>query len=351
MKVRELIVAVLAAAGVAIGAYSLVDSRDSAATASQDEEAPPIVSVQVGALRRMTVHQYITGNGLVKPAPATPGHPPAAAAVAAPVTGVVARVAIAAGEHVRRGQELVELNSDTITAAYAAEELARQRRLYAGHNTSLKALQSAEAALSLLRVTSPLSGIVVAVNVKPGAPVSQSAALVEIIDLRRLVVQTDIPEGDATRLETGEIVELPGACPRATKLAYISSTVNPADGTVSVWAPLPAECALRPGQYVNLRIITATHRDSLVAPSESVVSDLEGHSVLSVVRGDTAVRTPVRAGLREDGWTEVTAPGLESGTQIVTVGAYGLPQRTAIRIVDAPREPVSSPQSQFAAPP
>lgn len=351
MKARGLIVGGLAAIGLAVGAYALLSSRDPGAAASEDDETPPVVSVQVGTLRRMTLHQYVTGYGLVTPAPATAGHPAAAAAVAAPVAGVVARVAVVAGQQVRRGEELVELNSDTMAAAQAQEELARQRKLYAEHNTSLKALQNAEAALSLLRITSPISGRVVAVNVKPGASVSQTAPLVEIMDLRRLIVRTAIPAAEAMKLQIGQTVQVQDGCPTPTQLSYIGSTVDPSDGTVAAWADLPTKCALRPGQYVPLRIVTATHRDTLAAPSQSVVSDLAGHSVVSVVRGDTAVRASIRAGISEGGWTEVAAPGLEPGTRIVTVGAYGLPARTAIEVVASPTAPAASGQTGLPEPP
>lgn len=349
MKVRGPFAAVVLIAVAAIGSCALLNWHDAEAKTAAD--APPtLVSVQVGTLRRMTIHQYVTGYGFVAPAPATVDRPAAAAAVAAPVSGVVARVKVVAGQRVRRGQTLVVLNSGTMTAAYAAQELARQRRLYAQHNTSLKALQNAEAALSLLRVTAPLSGRVVAVNVKPGASVAQTAALVEIMDLHRLVVQTEIPAGQATTLRVGQTVQLRRACPDTTRLSYIGPTVDPSDGAVKVWAPLPAKCGLRPGQYLSLRIVTATHRGTLVAPADSIVTDLAGHSALSVVHGNTAVRTAVRAGLHEGAWTEVSGAGLTPGTKVVTVGAYGLPARTRIRIVNARAAPPPA-RNRFAEPP
>lgn len=349
MKVRGPIAAVVAITAAVIGAGALLNSHDAEAKTGGDVSST-LVSVQVGTLRRMTLRQYVTGYGSVEPAPATARHPAAAAAVAAPVSGVVARVMVVAGQRVRRGQPLLVLNSATMTAAYAAQELARQRRLYAKHNTSLKALQRAEAALSLLRVASPLSGRVVAVNVRSGDSVGRTAALVRIMDLHRLVVRADIPAGRAARLRIGQTVELRRACAGTTRLSYISPTIDPSDGAVTVWAPLPAKCALRPGQYLSLRIVTATHRDTLVAPADSVVTDLEGHSVLSVVHGHTAVRTAVRAGLHEGAWTEVSGAGLAPGTKVVTVGAYGLPARTAIRIVNTGAAPPPA-RNRFAEPP
>lgn len=341
------------ALAIGFGAYRILASRGSSSADTDDEtvNVPTVVSVQVGTLKRMTLHRYVTGYGVISAAPATRRRGAAAAAVAAPVTGVVARVLVAPGEQVRRGQELVELDSDTMTEAYAAAEATRQERLYAEHDTSLKALQNARAQLALLRVAAPLSGTVVAVNVKPGAAVSATRPLLEIMDLDRLVVEAQIPEDRARELRAGQTVELLGIGTADARLSYISPTIDPANGAVSVWASVPAGSSLRPGQYVRLRIVTATHGDSLVAPAASVVSDLAGHSVISVVHGDTAVRVPVRAGLREGGWVEVTGQDLRAGTSVVTMGAYGLPERTAIRIL-APSATGPPPlDSGFSEPP
>ena len=336
MTSRRLIAALLAALAIGTGAYVL-PRMQGASAADEEEEAPvrPIVTVQVGTLERRTMHRFVTGYGEVEPAPATPQHPAAAAAVAAPVTGVVTAVRVVAGQHVRRGQVLVLLNSDSMTEQYAAQQAARLKRLYAQHNAALKDLQHAEAQLALLQVTAPLAGTLVSVSVKPGTAVSPSTVLAEVIDLARLVVQADIPEPQAGELEPGQAVRLSGSHPVTARLTYISPTIDPSDGAVMTWASLPANSGLRPGQYVRLRIVTAAHPDSLVAPSESVVSDLAGRSILSVVRGNEAIRVPVQAGLREYGWVEVAGPGLTAGTPVVTVGAYGLPARATVRIVDS----------------
>ena len=72
------------------------------------------------------------------------------------------------------------LNSSAITAAYAAQELERQKSLYAQQNASLKSLQDAETQLALLTVTSPLAGTVTRVGVKPGAAVDLSTVVVKM---------------------------------------------------------------------------------------------------------------------------------------------------------------------------
>ena len=131
-----------------------------------------------------------------------------------------------------RGDLLFELNSSSITADYAEQEVERQKLLYAQHNTSLKNLQDAETQLALLRVTTPLAGTVTRVNVKPGAAVDLNTVVAEVMDLNRLVVSIGIPEAEAAALKAGEAVQVLTQPPVATTLAYISPAVDPNDGTV-----------------------------------------------------------------------------------------------------------------------
>jgi len=63
-----------------------------------------------------------------------------------------------------------------------------------------------------------------------------------------------------------------------------------------------------------------------------------GQSVIALVNGDAAAQTPVQVGLREDGWVEVAGTGLKDGASVVTLGAYGLPKTTKIRVLGAADE-------------
>ena len=243
------------------------------------------------------------------------------------------------------------LNSGTATAEYAKEELERQKKLYADHNTSLKALQDAVSQVTSLRVVSPLSGTVVRVNVKPGAAVDTSTIVAEVMDLNRLMVKTDIPESDANELKTGESVQVQCSPPVTATLFFVNPAVNMNSGTVEAWVALPSGSHLRPGQFVPFEIVTAVHTNCLAAPQESVVTDENGNSVISLVQGDQAIRTPVKIGFHENGWTEVEGHALKAGDTVVTVGAYGLPEKTQIKVVNSSSAETSetnaaSPQAQ-----
>jgi len=297
-----------------------------------DEATPTVVSVQTGALKLATLHRYVQGYGTVEPAPATTEQPAAGAQLAAPSAGVVAKVNVLEGRHVEKGDVLMELNSGTMTAENAEQEVARQKKLYAQENTSLKNLQNAEAQLALLRVTAPLSGTVARVNVKPGQAVDLTTVVAEVMDLNRLAVSAEIPAAEASDLKSGNPVEVLTEPPVTTELLFVSPNVDKNNGTILVRALLSAGGALRPGQFVSLRIVTAVHTNSLAAPSESVVTDESGKSVVALVKGDEAAQRPVQTGLRENGWVEIAAPELKAGDIVVTVGAYGLPEKTKISV-------------------
>ena len=340
-------IGVVLAAG--LGIVALVKSHGGTSESGGDETTPTVITVQTGALKLATLHRYVQGYGTIEPAPATAEQPAADAPLAAPSAGVVTKVNVIAGQQVTNGDVLVELNSGATTYALAEQELARQKQLFAQQNTSLKNLQDAEAQLALLRVVSPLSGTVVSLNVKPGQAVDGSTVVAEVMDLNRLGVSAEIPAADAGELKIGEPVQISIRPPVAASLSFVSPAVNATDGTVLVRALLPENSGLRPGQFVQLKIVTAVHTNCLVAPDESVVTDESGHSVIALVSGDEAVQTPVKLGFHENGWVEVDAPGLQTGDSVVTVHAYGLPDKTKIQVVNPSEGEASTTNSSSQA--
>jgi membrane fusion protein (multidrug efflux system) len=312
----------------------LVKSRGKASESGGEDTTPTLVTVQTGTLKLATLHRYVQGYGTIEPAPATAEQPAAGAPLAAPSAGIVTQVNVIAGQAVEKGDVLMELNSGAMTYALAEQGLARQKELFAQQNTSLKNLQDAEAQLALLRVTAPLSGTVVRVNVRPGQAVDVTTVVAEVMDLNRLAVSAEIPAAETGDLQSGNPVEVLSEPPVTTALLFVSPDVN--NGTVLVHALLPAGGALRPGQFVPLRIVTAVHTNCLAAPGESIVTDETGKSVIARVTGDEAIQMPVQTGLRENDWVEIVAPELKAGDTVVTVGAYGLPDKTKIRVEISP---------------
>ena len=343
MKKSTIGIVVVLGAGIAV--YMFIRShKATSGSADAEQNTPAVITVQVGALKRITLHRYIEAYGTVEPAPATTDLPAGGSSLAPPSAGIVAKVNVVEGQHVNKGDVLMELNSGVVNFDYAQHELERQQKLYEQHNASLKSLQDAQAQLAALRVVAPLSGFVMHLNARPGQAVDVNTVVAEVADLNRLAVRTDVPTSDVNATMVGDELQLLTQPPVATTVSFISSAVDTNNNTVPVRALLPGGSGLRTGQYVPLRIVTAVHTNCLAAPEKSVVTDIDGNSVISLVNGNETIQKPVQTGFRENGWVEISAPGLKESDKVVTVGAYALPDKTQINIVSATtnEEPAAS---------
>src|SRR5271156_4208811 len=114
---RKKIIPILAAACggiILLGAISvLADADDKPAV---EETVVTEVSVRTGKITTTTLHGYIQGYGTIETAPATADQPAAGAQLAAPSAGVVTKVDVLEGQHVEKGDVLVELNSQAAAA-------------------------------------------------------------------------------------------------------------------------------------------------------------------------------------------------------------------------------------------
>jgi RND family efflux transporter MFP subunit len=204
-------------------------------------------------------------------------------------------------------------------------------------------LTNAQTQRALLDIDAPLAGTLVRVSGRPGDAIDPSTVLAEIIDLDRLVVSTSVRSADITRVRTGQVVRLTArgspsdasaSVPDAQsgRVVFIGAAVDARNDTVSVRVSVPPGGALRPGQFVDARILVEERRDRLAVPIEGLVTE-GGSSAIAVVEGDKAVKRPVKAGLREGSLVEVEGEGLKEGMTVVAAGAYGLPKESRIRVI------------------
>jgi RND family efflux transporter MFP subunit len=293
----------------------------------------------------------------VEPEPPGDGKPAAGAFISAPVAGILAEIRCSEGRPVERGAILFRLDTRLAEVAVAKTKKAlefaeqvyeRQKKLLTAEGTSQKAYQEAElqlnaarndlataqTELSLLEIKAPLAGTVVRLNVRLGQSVEPNAVLAEVIALDRLVVTAQIPSREAGLLKPGQQVEFGTGTATSGQLTVVGKDIDPKTDTVLVRASLPAGAGFRPGQFLQIRIISEERRDVLAVPEESVVPGPDGGTVVMMVEGDKAVPKPVKAGLRDAGLAEVEGEGLKEGLVIVTTDAYNITGETKIHIIE-----------------
>ncbi len=365
MKYRTPIVLVI---GVGLVVTGLLWRRSAPGDSSDAEAAaePTVVAVHVAPIVRATLHGYVAAWGTVEPQQATRARPPASARIAALVPGLVAEVRCAEGQKVAKGAVLFQLDTRVADVAvekarqaveYAQQVFERQKKLGPGEATSERLYQeaeqnlvvarnelaNAEAQRALLTITTPLAGTVVRVSARPGDTVDLTTVLAEVVDLDRLVVGAAVRSTDVARLKLGQPAEMwtereavgapaAGARTYPGAVVFIGSEVDPGTDTVRVRTSVRSGSGLRPGQFLNLRIVAEERKDRLAVPVASIVTH-EGVSEIAIVKGDRAVKQKVTVGLRDGDLVEVEGEGLTAGMTVVTEGAYGLPEESQIQVI------------------
>lgn len=337
-----------------------------AAVSAEETEVATEVAVQTGKITKTTLHRYAMAYGMVEPEPAMAGKAAASSKISVPAAGILAQIYCEEGQQVKKGALLFELDTRSADALIAKAEVAvefaqrnfaRKQQLTATDNVSRKLYDEAEQLLQaarkdllnaqtqreLLRIKSPLSGVVAAIHFKAGESVSPNAVLAEVVALDHLNIAIRLPNPEATDIRLGQPVDISAgsspavtfasdATPQHGAVTFIGSQVDPLTDTILVRASLNTGSGLRPGQFVSVRILVEERPDRLAAPIESVVSK-DGASFIAVVAGDSAKLTHIKPGLRDGNLVEIEGETIQEGMAIVTYGVYGLPPETRIRVI------------------
>ncbi len=213
----------------------------------------------------------------------------------------------------------------------------------------------------MMTITAPMAGTVAELLVSPGEISVPAMPAMKIIDFDRLTAAVSVPGTQLRMLSIGQEAEIvdrfvgvasnPSTQPTTEpanagdapttgvaefrgKIVFIDPLIDPRTGLAQAFVSLPPRSGLRPGQFVGIRIITRTEVDALVAPADSIVRNASGEAGVSVVVREFqwAFRHPVRVGITEGDWVEIEEPGLKAGDNVVTTGAFALPDQSRISV-------------------
>jgi RND family efflux transporter MFP subunit len=329
---------------------------------AEEENVTPEVSVHVGVIGKTTLHSVIIAYGIIEPQPAGLNIAPASAHIASPFAGVLSRVNCHEGQKVKQGGLLFSLDSRLAdlqvekakqALSFAKFNYERQKNLLTAEGTSQKNFEEAElqydsarnelanaqTQAKLLQIVAPIDGFITQIHVRPGEAVETTTVLADIVNLEKLAVTAAVPSREALRLSVGQAVEIDdGESREQGKLIFVGSEVDPRSDTVSVRASIPANTKYKPGEFLEIHIICEEHKNCLAIAETGLVRNEEGKSAVMLVTGETAIQKIVEVGIKDSGLVEIAAEGLKEGQQVVTEGAYGLPDKTKIVIIEEKKE-------------
>jgi len=200
----------------------------------------------------------------------------------------------------------------------------------------------AEAQLSYSEIRSPIDGVITDRPLYPGEMAAAGTPLLTVMDLSSVIAKAHIPQSDAAALKLNDkgTISAPGLETAIEgKVTVISPALDPNSTTVEVWleAKNPKH-ELKPGTSVQLSITAQTVKDALVVPASSIIAAPVGTASVMLAGPDgRAHQKSVKVGIRNADDAQILE-GVSAADKVVVNGAYGLPDKTRIK-VETPETP------------
>ncbi|MFR1675576.1 MAG: efflux RND transporter periplasmic adaptor subunit [Fusobacterium sp.] len=243
--------------------------------------------------------------------------------VGAQVSGRITKLNVVLGQEVKKGDLIA-----TISGVSELEELIKQAKIE---------VKIAETDLSYTVITSPIDGVVVSIPISEGQTVNsmQSApTIVQVADLKKMLIKPEISEGDITKLKKGQEVEFTIlSLPEKVYKAKIDS-IDPATTTLTddeyeesasdteavyYYANVIVDNKdnnLRIGMTTTNTIKVAEAKDVITIPTTALYKKGNKYYVKTLGEKEEVEEKEVKIGINDDMNTEIKS-GLKEGEKLI----------------------------------
>lgn len=195
-----------------------------------------------------------------------------------------------------------------------------------------------DAARSTVEITSPLSGIVTAINVNIGDLANPQIPLATIANIGRMKAKFNVGEIDVPSFYVGQPAEIYSEMNtdliQSGKIFQISKSANVQSRTFEMQAMFPntRDRWFKPGMFCRVKVNMKTQKNALTIPMAAVVK-IDNTDGVYIINGTQTHFQPIQAGIT-DGTTLEVKSGLKEGDKIVTVGMSNLKNGTVVIITN-----------------
>ena len=265
--------------------------------------------------------------------------------IVAKISERITDINVHVGETVAAGKTIIALDKSGATSQYfqaeagyknAEKTLQRMKSLYAEGAISLQQLDGTQtaydvakanfdAARNSVELTTPIAGVMTALNVNVGDLTTPGAVLATVANVNRMKAIFSINEADASGIRIGQKVLVYSESKSETKaegkVVQVSRSADVRSRTFEIKALLSnsKEGWFKPGMYCKVEVQLTPRVNVIAVPNGSIVSD-GLNSYLYIVREKRALRRIVVTGVTDGDRTEI-AGGIAEGDQVVTIGA------------------------------
>jgi RND family efflux transporter MFP subunit len=211
-------------------------------------------------------------------------------------------------------------------AAAALAERRQMLRLSGMSDESVAKLESGNSLNSLLIVTSPISGVILEKSINAGQRLEAATPMFKVAKLQPLGLEIQAPLANAHSIKVGAEVSIPSANARG-KITAVGQSLSNSNQTVLIRALIHQGAQdLRPGQFVEASIVTASKGSAQWSVPNSALIRLEGKTLVFVETGNGFRPVPV-ATQQEGNQTTLVSGSLNSNDKIAVTGVSALKAR------------------------
>jgi membrane fusion protein (multidrug efflux system) len=231
-------------------------------------------------------------------------------------------------------QELVKKELISQQEYLAAENQFNQRKL--DYDNRQEAFKNLQLQLNWTEIRSLAEGYITERLIEVGTKVNANQQVYTIEDFSPLLIRVFAPSADSINLTPGMIAEITTDILKGTTFNGNVKLINPRidvqSGTVKVTVETYDDSRrLKPGMFVEVRIIVGQKENILVIPRKAVLYK-QNKTFVFVVNQMQAAQREVKLGLIEEDQVEIV-DGLVEGDTIVVVGIESLKDGQRVKVV------------------
>ena len=268
------------------------------------------------------------------------------------IVGIKVRV----DQYVQAGTVLFELDKGGASSQFyqsqavflnAQKDFERMKNLFNEGAVSRQALDQAqtgydvakanfEAAKSTVEITSPLSGVVTAINVNIGDIANPAIVMATVANIGRMKAKFNVGESDVPSFYVGQSArifsEMKPDVIQEGKIFQLSKSANIESRTFEIQAIFSntKDRWFKPGMFCRVNVNMKTKKDALVIPLAAVVKANNSDGVY-LISNDKSYYKSIITGITDGSSIEVIS-GLKAGDKIVTLGMNNLKEGTVVVI-------------------
>ena len=304
----------------------------------------PAIPVTVARVTAVDAPLLTAVTGTIRPAQR--------AQLAAKVMGTISELPITLGQRVNQGDLLAKISAPEISARVAQaqaqfnatqRDLARERALLAkgasttdlvrgleDRFTQMEAMvREAETMVSYTELRAPFTGVIARRFVHAGDLAAPGQPLLELEGTANFQIEAGIPDSLIANLSLGQPLAVEGAGNFSAAIVELSSSSDASARTVTIKLAVPADAAVRSGQFVRVHVPAGQARVLLV-PASAITSSGQMLRVFIVENGRATLRL-VKTGATRGDQTEILS-GLDAGETVIVSPAPSLREGLSVEV-------------------